>query len=193
MDPMSDNPETDTQDTIRFRQDHQAQSLLGSTRKLRDLDPEDFDAVFYPGGHGPLWDLAEDPVSIELLEHFYRHNKPIGAVCHGPGALRHAKQPDGRPLISGKSVTGFSNDEEAAVGLTDVVPFLLEEELKHCGGQYSHAEEWQEHVVVDPPLVTGQNPASSAGAAEAVLELLHAPSEQARLGATASRPGLRPH
>lgn len=193
LDPTSDNPETDTKDTVRFRQDRQAQSMLGATRKLRDLNPDDFDAVFYPGGHGPLWDLAEDPVSIELIENFYRHNKPIGAVCHGPGALRHAKQPDGRPIVSGKSVTGFSNAEEAAVNLTETVPFLVEEELKHCGGQYSHAEEWEEHVVVDPPLVTGQNPASSAATAAALLDLLRAPPVEARLGATASRPDFRPN
>lgn len=192
MDPMSDNPETDTQYTLRFRQDRQAQSMLDATRQLRDLDPDDFDAVFYPGGHGPLWDLAEDPISIELIEHFYRHNKPIGAICHGPGVFRHTKQPDGRPLISGKSVTGFSTDEEAVLGLTEAVPFLVEEELKRCGGQYSHAEEWQEHVVVDPPFVTGQNPASSAAAADALLDLLRAPSVQARLGAAASRPDFRP-
>jgi putative intracellular protease/amidase len=192
LDPMSDNPETQSEDTVRFRKDHQAQSLLGATRKLRDLDPDEFDAVFYPGGHGPLWDLAEDPVSIEVIEHFYRENKPIGAVCHAPGTLRHAKQPDGRPLVSGKHLTGFSNAEEAAVGLTDVVPFLVEDELKHHGGQYTKAREWEEHVIVDNKLVTGQNPASSSAAAVALLDLLRVTGAHPRPGRSRTSPGLRP-
>lgn len=173
LDPKSDAPEAQTADTERFRDDRQAQSLLASTRQLTDIEPDDYDAVFLPGGHGPLWDLAEDPACISLLENFFEHNKPIGAVCHAPGALRNAKQPDGRPLVSGKHLTGFSNSEEAAVQLTEVVPFLVEDELKHHGGQYTKAEkDGHAHVVVDHKLVTGQNPASSAPAADALLNIL---------------------
>lgn len=128
--------------------------------------------MFYPGGHGPLWDLAEDPVSIGLIEAAVKANKPVGTVCHAPGVLRHVKDADGKPLVAGKQVTGFSNSEEAAVGLTDVVPFLVEDVLKANGGHYSKGGDWQSHVLTDGLLVTGQNPASSADAAKALLALL---------------------
>src|SRR5690606_38184933 len=144
-----------TEATERFHKDPQAQSLLASTRKLADIVPDDYAALFYPGGHGPLWDLAEDPNSINLIERYYGQDKPIGMVCLAPGALRHVKLPDGRPLVSGKHVTGFSNSEEEAAQLTGIVPFLVEDELKHHGGQYTKADDWQEHVIIDHKLVTG--------------------------------------
>lgn len=172
LDPMSDSPDAQTPDTERFRDDADAQKQLASTVKLTDVKPDEYDAIFYPGGHGPLWDLAEDPASIKLIEYCYEHDKPLGLVCHAPGVLRHAKQPDGRPLVSGKHVTGFSNTEEEAVQLTQVVPFLVEDTLKEHGGQYSKADDFQEHVVTDHKLVTGQNPPSSAASAAALLKLL---------------------
>lgn len=172
LDPMSDAPDARTPDTERFRDDTQAQERLASTVKLTDIKPDDYDAIFYPGGHGPLWDLAEDPESIRLIEYFYQHDKPMGFVCHAPGVLRHAKQPDGRALISGKHVTGFSNTEEEAVQLTEVVPFLVEDELRHHGGQYTKADDFHEHVITDHKLVTGQNPPSSDASAAALLKLL---------------------
>jgi putative intracellular protease/amidase len=133
---------------------------------------EDYDAVFYPGGHGPLWDLAEDPSSVGLIESFVAAGKPVGFVCHAPGVLRHVKSPNGRPLVEGKKVTAFTNTEEEAVGLTEIVPFLVEDELKAKGGVFSRANDWQPYVVADGLLLTGQNPASSAPAAEALLALL---------------------
>lgn len=172
LDPMSDSPDAQTPDTERFRDDAEAQKQLASTVKLTEIKPDEYDAVFYPGGHGPLWDLAEDPASIKLIEYCYEHDKPLGLVCHAPGVLRHAKQPDGRPLVSGKHVTGFSNTEEEAVQLTRVVPFLVEDTLKDHGGQYSKADDFQEHVVTDHKLVTGQNPPSSAASAAELLKLL---------------------
>lgn len=172
LDPKSDAPDAQSSDTNRFREDATAKELLAATVKLADISPDDYDAIFYPGGHGPLWDLAEDQHSIKLIEYFYEHDKPMGFVCHAPGVLRHVKQPDGRPMVSGKHLTGFSNSEEEAAGLTEVVPFLVEDELKHHGGQYTKAEDWQEHVVTDHILVTGQNPASSAAAAEALLKVI---------------------
>lgn len=172
LDPMSDSPDAQTPDTERFRDDADAQKQLASTVKLTDIKPDEYDAIFYPGGHGPLWDLAEDPASIKLIEYCYEHDKPLGLVCHAPGVLRHARQPDGRPLVSGKHVTGFSNTEEEAVQLTQVVPFLVEDTLKDHGGQYSKADDFQEHVVTDHKLVTGQNPPSSAASAAALLKLL---------------------
>lgn len=172
LDPMSDAPDAQTPDTERFRDDTEAQKQLANTIKLMEVKPDEYDAVFYPGGHGPLWDLAEDPASIKLIEYCYEHDKPLGLVCHAPGVLRHARQPDGRPLVSGKHVTGFSNTEEEAVQLTQVVPFLVEDTLKEHGGQYSKADDFQEHVVTDHKLVTGQNPPSSAASAAALLKLL---------------------
>ena len=172
LDPKSDEPANQTHDTDRFRTDTDAQAALGSTLKLSTLQAADYDAVFYVGGHGPLWDLAEDAYSIALIETMYAAGKPVAAVCHGPGVLRHPRRADGQPLVAGKKVTGFTNSEEAAMQLTDVVPFLVEDELKRLGGQYSQLADWQPYAVVDGNLVTGQNPASSVVVAQAVLKLL---------------------
>ena len=172
LDPKSDEPANQTHDTDRFRTDTDAQAALGSTLKLSTLQAADYDAVFYVGGHGPLWDLAEDAYSIALIETMYAAGKPVAAVCHGPGGLRHPRRADGQPRVAGKKVTGFTNSEEAAVQLTDVVPFLVEDELKRLGGQYSQLADWQPYAVVDGNLVTGQNPASSVVVAQAVLKLL---------------------
>lgn len=172
LDPKSDDPDAQTDATRRFRQDADAQRVLANTQRLADMQAADFDAVFYPGGHGPLWDLAEDAKSVALIETMLAAGKPVSAVCHAPGVLRHAKTADGKPLVQGRQVTGFSNSEEAAVQLTDVVPFLVEDELTHLGGLYSRGPDWQPHVVCDGLLVTGQNPASSVAVAEALLERL---------------------
>jgi len=172
LDPVSDEPDAQTDDTRRFRSDSSAQKLLANTVKLESIKADDFDAVFYPGGHGPLWDLAEDPHSIKLIEQFWAAGKPVGAVCHAPGVLRKVTKPDGSPLVKGKRVTGFTNSEEEGVGLTAVVPFLVEDELKKAGGLFERTDDWGEYAVVDGHLVTGQNPASSAIAAEELLKLL---------------------
>ncbi|MBD2108314.1 type 1 glutamine amidotransferase domain-containing protein [Nodosilinea sp. FACHB-13] len=172
LDPKSDAPDAQTEATDRFGQDPEAQQALANTAVLSMLSATDYDAVFYPGGHGPLWDLAADTHSIALIEAFYGANKPLAAVCHAPGVLRHAKAPDGSPLVQNKGVTGFTNSEEAAVGLTDVVPFLVEDMLKQNGGNYSKAQDWQTHVVHDGLLITGQNPASSEAVAQALLQAL---------------------
>ncbi|TDV34175.1 putative intracellular protease/amidase [Paraburkholderia caballeronis] len=172
LDPKSDEPSAQTDATRRFAADADARAALANTVRLADVKADDFDAVFYPGGHGPLWDLAEDPASIALIERMIEAGKPVAAVCHAPGVLRHVKVADGRPLVDGKSVTGFANSEEAAVGLTDVVPFLVEDMLKTSGGRYTKAADWQPHAVVDGLLITGQNPASSEPVAEALLEQL---------------------
>jgi putative intracellular protease/amidase len=172
LDPKSDDPDARTPATERFRQDADAQAALADTRKLSAAAGESFDAVFYPGGHGPLWDLAEDPDSIALIETTCAARKPLGAVCHAPAIFRGTVGADGRPLVDGREVTGFTNEEEAAVGLTDVVPFLVEDMLKANGGRYSKAEAFAEHVVTDGLLVTGQNPASSEAAARSLLALL---------------------
>jgi putative intracellular protease/amidase len=172
MDPQSNEPDAQTASTRRFRQDKEAQAALANTAKLSTIAVEDNDALFYPGGHGPLWDLAEDPASIALIEATYAAGKPVAFVCHAPGVLRHAKAPDGSPLVKGKPVTGFSNSEEAAVGLTDVVPFLVEDSLKENGGLYSTATDWHPWVRTAGNLITGQNPASSEPAARATLDLL---------------------
>lgn len=172
LDPKSDAPDAQTEATGRLRKDAAAQAALASTLKLAQVKGGDYDAVFYPGGHGPLWDLAEDRASIALIESMYAAGKPVAAVCHAPGVLRHVRGPDGEPLVRGKAVTGFSNAEEAAVQLTEVVPFLVEDELKRLGGHYSKAADWQSYALVAQRLVTGQNPASSAAAAEALLKLL---------------------
>lgn len=174
LDPKSDEPDAQSADTDRFRKDSDANLALASTRKLADVVGESFDAVFYPGGHGPLWDLAEDRASIALIESTYAAGKPVAAVCHAPGVLRHARDPYGLPLVQGKAVTGFTNTEEAAAGLTDVVPFLVEDMLKANGGLYEKAGDWAVHVVTDGKLITGQNPASSKPAAQALLKLLAA-------------------
>lgn len=172
LDPVSDNPDAQTDDTRRFKADPEAQAQLASTLKLAEVDGEGFDAIFYPGGHGPLWDLAEDADSRRLIEAFAAAGRPVGAVCHAPGVLRHVQGPDGQPLVKGRNVTGFANTEEAAVGLTEVVPFLVEDMLKANGGVYAKGADWASFVQRDGMLVTGQNPASSAAAARAVLDLL---------------------
>ncbi|WP_444935675.1 type 1 glutamine amidotransferase domain-containing protein [Microbulbifer sp. JMSA004] len=169
LDPKSDEPDFQTEATHRFQADADAQQVLANTHKLADMNESDFDAVFYPGGHGPLWDLAEDPVSIALIENFFAADKPIGAVCHAPGIFRHTRRQDGAYLVSGKSVTGFANSEEAAVELVDVVPFLVEDMLKGNGGNYSKSGDWAPYVVVDGKLVTGQNPASSEETAQTLM------------------------
>ena len=172
LDPKSDDPGSETQAMRRFKGDNEVQAALANTIPLSDISPDEYDAVFYPGGHGPLWDLSEDRDSIGLIETMYAAGKPVGAVCHGPAAFRQAKAPDGSPLVQGKSVTGFSNSEEAAAGLTDVVPFLVEEMLKQNGGDYSKAADWQPHAVTAGNLITGQNPASSEPTAKAMLAQL---------------------
>jgi putative intracellular protease/amidase len=172
LDPKSDEADSQTEATRRFKEDPAAQSALASTMNLSDVSADDFDAVFYPGGHGPLWDLAENRHSIRLIETMYAAGKPVSAVCHAPGVLRHAKAADGSPLVQGKKVTGFTNTEEAAVQLTDIVPFLVENELVKNGGKYSKGGDWQPYVLVDGNLITGQNPASSEPAAKEVLKQL---------------------
>ncbi|MGC4410276.1 type 1 glutamine amidotransferase domain-containing protein [Rhizobium rosettiformans] len=172
LDPKSDEPDAQTESTDRFKADQTAQQLLASTTPLSHIDPADFDAVFYPGGHGPLWDLAEDRDSIALIEAFAAKDRPIGVVCHAPGVLRHVKGTDGEALVKGRKVTGFTNSEEEAVGLTDVVPFLVEDMLQERGGLYEKGADWGVYVVTDGKLVTGQNPASSEEAAKKLLKLL---------------------
>lgn len=172
LDPKSDDPTAQTDATRRFRADAAAQAALAGTLKLVNVAAENFDAVFYPGGHGPLWDLAEDAASIALIERMLATGKPVAAVCHAPGVLRRPKAPDGKPVVQGMAVTGFTNSEEQAVGLTLIVPFLVEDMLKENGGKYSKGADWQPHVVSDGLLITGQNPASSEPAALALLALL---------------------
>ena len=171
IDPKSDLPESQTPAMTRFKQDEQAKKDLSQTMKLADMKAENFDTVFYPGGHGPMWDLAESQDSIKLLESFYNAEKPIALVCHSPGVLRHVTY-KGAPLVKGKRVTGFSNSEEAEVQLTKVVPFLVEDELKRLGGLFESAPNWQSFVIVDGRLITGQNPASSTAGAQALLKVM---------------------
>jgi putative intracellular protease/amidase len=172
LDPKSNEPDSQTDDTRRFEADAGATAALASTVKLSEVSPADFDTVFYPGGHGPLWDLAEDKVSIDLIEGFLGADKPVALVCHAPGVLRHVKTPAGRPLINGTKVTGFTNSEEDAVGLTEVVPFLVEDELKALGAIYSRGPDWGSYVVRDGLLITGQNPGSSPATAQALMDAL---------------------
>jgi putative intracellular protease/amidase len=172
LDPKSSEPEFQTDATRRFEGDPAAQKELANTARLADMKAEDFDAVFYPGGHGPLWDLYSDQNSITLIEGFIAAGKPVAAVCHAPAVLLNARAPNGDPLVQGKKVTGFSNSEEAAVGLTDVVPYLLEEKLTALGGIYQKTEDWNPKVMVDGLLITGQNPASSEAVAEELLNAL---------------------
>lgn len=172
LDPKSNEPSFQTDLTRRFEADAEANAKLAATVRLDSVTQADFDAVFYPGGHGPLWDLAEDSHSIQLIEAFLAAGKPVALVCHAPAVLRHVKKPDGTPLVEGKKVTGFTNTEEQAVGLTDVVPFLVEDELKAKGAQYSKGDDWSSYVVSDGLLITGQNPASSAEAAKVLVEHL---------------------
>ena len=172
LDPKSDEPEAQTDSTRRFKADAAAQSALAHTGKLADVSGDGFDAVFYPGGHGPLWDLAEDKNSIRLIEAMIVAGKPVAAVCHAPAVLRHVRGEDGSPLVKGRKVTGFTNSEEAAVQLSAIVPFLVEDMLIEKGGDYSKVADWQPHVVRDGLLITGQNPASSEAAAVSLLDKL---------------------
>ena len=174
LDPKSDDEASQTEATRRFKADPFTQALLARTIKLSDLPATVYDAVFYPGGHGPLWDLAENATSIALIETTLAAGKPVAAVCHAPGVLRHPKSPDGQSVVQGKNVTGFTNTEEEAVGLTSIVPFLVEDMLKKNGGNYSKGPDWQPYVVTDGMLITGQNPASSELAAHALLAVLNA-------------------
>ena len=171
LDPSSDTADGQTMFTRRFKADAAANTALANTVRLATVEAATFDGVFYPGGHGPLWDLAEDAKSISLIEAFCRVHKPVALVCHAPGVLRHV-QLDGQPLVRGKRVTGFSNAEEAAVGLTKVVPFLVQDELERLGGTYEKAADWQSFVLADGCLITGQNPASSQAAAKRLLKML---------------------
>ncbi len=172
LDPSSDTVDAQTTDTTRFKGDTVAQHALAHTAVLSTISADGFDAIFYPGGHGPLWDLAEDGHSRELIEAFAASDRPIGAVCHAPAVFKHTKGADGKPLVFGRNVTGFTNTEEAAAGLTDVVPFLVEDMLNANGGHYHKGDDWAEFVVTDGKLVTGQNPASSADAARKLLAML---------------------
>ena len=171
LDPKSDLPKNQTQAMARFKKDKAAQQALANTAKLADVKSDNFDTVFYPGGHGPMWDLAEDPVSIALLESFYNSGKPIALVCHAPGVLRHVKY-EGQPLVKGKQVTGFTNGEEEEVKLTKVVPFLVEDELLRLGAIFEKVSNWVPFSIVDGRLITGQNPASSTSVAQKLLNVL---------------------
>ncbi len=172
MDPKSYTPEAQTSATRRFDVDPSAQAQLANTIPLKDIDAEGFDAIFYPGGHGPLWDLYDDKTSIALIEKFIDDGKPVATVCHAPAVLLQVKTAEGQPLVKGKKVTGFSNSEEAGVGLTDIVPYLLEDQLSALGGHYQKTDDWNPLAVTDGLLITGQNPASSEAVAQALLTLL---------------------
>ncbi|MFD2826526.1 type 1 glutamine amidotransferase domain-containing protein [Leeuwenhoekiella polynyae] len=173
IDPKSDAPDAQTPATERFKKDKETQETLAKTLKLDTINQQDYDAVFYPGGHGPLWDLAEDTYSIALIEDFYKNGKPVAAVCHAPAVFKHTKDADGTSLVNGKKVTGFTNEEEDAVQLTEVVPFLVEDMLKKNGGIYSKKEAWASYAVEDGLLITGQNPASSEAVAELLVKKLN--------------------
>ena len=173
IDPSSDAPDAATEATKRFDEDSDAKALIANTKVLANMNPDDFDAVFYPGGHGPLWDLATDKSSIALIEKFNSQDKPVAFVCHAPAALKNVKGTDGKPLVNGKKVTGFTNTEEVAVGLKDVVPFLVEDMLKDNGGLYSKKDDWSAYAIQDRNLITGQNPASSELVAKKLLEILN--------------------
>ena len=172
IDPTSDKPENQTESTKRFKNDVALQEKLSNTLKLSEISTKEYDAVFYPGGHGPLWDLAESEVSARLIESFYNANKPVAFVCHAPAALKNVKNISGEPLVKGKKVTGFTNSEEELVGLTDVVPFLVEDMLKEKGGIYSKSNDFEAYALEDGLLITGQNPASSQKVAELLLTKL---------------------
>jgi putative intracellular protease/amidase len=173
IDPKSAEPGSQTDATRRFDADAALKQKLSNTQKLTDVSAADFDAVFFPGGHGPLWDLTKDVNSIDLIKDFWKAKKPVAAVCHAPSVLLNVEDENGEPLVKGKNVTGFTNTEEEAVQLTTVVPFLLEDELKNKGGIYSKKEDWASYVVTDGLLITGQNPASSEQAAKKLIELLN--------------------
>ena len=171
IDPKSEDPDAQTDATRRMAEDKELLGKLSNTTVLSDIKMEDYDAVFYPGGHGPLWDLAEDATSQKLIVDFYKAEKPVAFVCHAPGVLKNVKV-DGEYLVNGKNVTGFTNTEEEAVQLTDIVPFLVEDMLKENGGNYSKIGDWSPYAVVDGTLITGQNPASSEKVAEELLKML---------------------
>lgn len=171
IDPSSTTKDAETDATRRFDQDKELQEKLAHSKKLEEVDADDFDAVFYPGGHGPLWDLANDLKSIALIEKFNDQNKPLAFVCHAPAALANVED-NKEPLVRGKNVTGFTNSEEEAVGLTDVVPFLIQDKMNQLGANYSKADDWNSYVLVDGNLITGQNPASSEKAAQELLKML---------------------
>ncbi|MCA1196522.1 type 1 glutamine amidotransferase domain-containing protein [Sphingomonas sp. R647] len=172
LDPKSDEPDAQTAATERFKQDAEAQAQLASTLQLADIDVAAFDGVFYPGGHGPLWDLAESRTSKELIEAALASGKPVGLVCHAPAVLKSVTAPDGAPIVKGRNVTGFTNAEEEAVGLTDIVPYLLEDKLRAQGAEFSNGSPFQPNIVSDGLVITGQNPASSEGTAHALLRAL---------------------
>ncbi len=172
VDPNSEAEDALTESTRRFSEDTHAREMLASTRKLADVDMNQYDAIFYPGGHGPLWDLAEDDKSIALIKTAYEQDKVIGAVCHAPAVFKNVFIKPDQNIVGGRDVTGFSNTEEDAVQLTNIVPFLLEDMLKQNNARYSRGDDWAPHIVVDGKLITGQNPASSEGAAKAVLQAL---------------------
>ncbi len=171
IDPKSDLPENQTEAMARFKQDPDAQQVFANTAKLSEMRADDFDAIFYPGGHGPMWDLVDNPDSIALIEAFYNSGKPVAAVCHAPAVLHRAMY-QSEPIVKGKRVTGFTNSEEEEVQLTDVVPFLVEDELKRVGGRFEKVDNWQSFAITDGRLITGQNPASSTAGAQALVELL---------------------
>lgn len=173
LDPKSDDPANQTDSTKRFKDDSDAQKVLASTKKLSDVRFEDYDAVFYPGGHGPMWDLADNKDSIRLIETMLNADKPVAAVCHGPVAMVNVKDKSGAPILKGKTVTAFTDSEEEAVGLTKVVPFLLEDSIRDQGANFQRGKDWGSYVVEDGNIITGQNPASSADAAEKLLNRLH--------------------
>lgn len=172
LDPSSEQADFQTTATERFNQDSKAKQQLATTLVLADINPNDYDAIFYPGGHGPLWDLTNDADSIALLQAFHQANKPVGLVCHAPGVLKNVNNDDGTPLVAGKQVTGFSNSEEAAVQLTNIVPFLVEDMLQQNGAHFSKGEDWSSYLAVDGKLITGQNPASSAAVANELIKQL---------------------
>jgi putative intracellular protease/amidase len=173
IDPKSDEPDNQTEATKRFKKDPATRTVLAHTVKLADVSVGEYDAIFYPGGHGPMWDLVNDKNSIALIEGFYNAGKPVAVVCHAPAVLEKVTY-QGQPIVKGKRVTGFSNTEEEAVQLTKVVPFLVEDELKRLGGNYEKGRDWADFTVVDERLITGQNPSSSASAARELLKLLQA-------------------
>ena len=179
VDPKSDLPEGQTPAMARFKQDPAAQKVFANTAKLKDMRSEDFDAIFYPGGHGPMWDLVDNADSIALIESFYNSGKPVAAVCHAPAVL-HRVMYKGAPIVKGKRVTGFANSEEEEVQLTHVVPFLVEDELKRLGGLFEKVPNWQSFAITDGRLITGQNPASSTAGAEALVKLLREMQSSAR-------------
>ena len=172
MDPLSNESDYQTDPSRRFDADQAAQAALAATVRLDSVSADDFDGIFYAGGHGPMYDLAEDPISIALIQDMWRAGKPVSSTCHGPAVLRHTVGEDGEPLVRGKRVTGFANSEEAAVDRTDAVPFLLEDELRRLGGTYSKTDDWQPYIQIDGRLITGQNPNSAGPVADALLEQL---------------------